>query len=84
MRPISADSCHGRGSQLRLPLSRFLSLQVEQKVIDRLAKGITVGGVDYGPIKVTPIEKRNVEEHSTNEWVYVSLKEGRTADSPSV
>jgi 23S rRNA pseudouridine2605 synthase len=54
---------------------------VEQKVIDRLAKGITVGGVEYGPIKVTPIEKRRSEEEtSTNEWVYVSLTEGKNRE----
>ncbi|ELR16203.1 pseudouridine synthase Rsu, putative [Acanthamoeba castellanii str. Neff] len=55
--------------------------RVEQKVIDRLAKGITVGGVEYGPIKVTPIEKRRSEEEtSTNEWVYVSLTEGKNRE----
>lgn len=55
--------------------------KVEQKVIDRLAKGITVGGVEYGPIKVTPIEKRRSEEEtSTNEWVYVSLTEGKNRE----
>lgn len=54
---------------------------MEQKVIDRLAKGITVGGVEYGPIKVTPIEKRRSEEEtSTNEWVYVSLTEGKNRE----
>lgn len=56
------------------------SYQVEQKVIHRLAQGIEVGGVSYGPIIVTPIIKRDDDEHGTNEWVWVSLTEGKNRE----
>lgn len=53
---------------------------MEQKVIDRLAQGITVSGVEYGPIKVQIIPKRGAEDPSTNQWIYVTLKEGKNRE----
>jgi len=54
---------------------------VEKKVIERLAQGIEVGGVSYGPIKVIPIDKRDDNEgYSTNQWVWVSLTEGKNRE----
>lgn len=54
--------------------------KMEQRVIDRLAQGLTIRGVEYGPIKVEIITRRSSEEHSTNQWISVSLTEGKNRE----
>ncbi len=48
---------------------------VEPKALERLAAGITVAGVDYGPIKA-----RLERQQGSNAWIEMGLREGRNRE----
>jgi 23S rRNA pseudouridine2605 synthase len=52
---------------------------IDQKALDRLAKGITVDGVRYGPIQATLEEARGA-----NAWIGLTLTEGKNREVRNV
>ena len=54
---------------------------VKPRKLDDLAKGVTISGVRYEPMKVT-MEKTEGERKSSNVWLNVSIKEGKNPRSP--
>ncbi|HTI87813.1 MAG TPA: pseudouridine synthase [Alphaproteobacteria bacterium] len=52
---------------------------VDQKALDRLANGITVEGVEYGPIQAQLEEARGA-----NAWIALSLREGKNREVRNV
>ncbi|HVT56041.1 MAG TPA: pseudouridine synthase, partial [Xanthobacteraceae bacterium] len=53
--------------------------RVTQAALDRLAKGITVDGVEYGPIKAV-LDR----EQGANVWLTMSLREGKNREVRNV
>lgn len=49
--------------------------EITPEMIDKLAKGVAVDGVRYGPAQVTVDKKQG-----TNTWLTVSLKEGKNRE----
>ncbi len=48
-----------------------------QELLDKLARGVTVDGIKYGPVEVT-LEK--AEKESKNRWAMVTLTEGKNRE----
>jgi len=53
--------------------------QVSQPALDRLARGITVDGVEYGPIQAT-LDR----EQGSNVWLTMGLREGKNREVRNV
>ena len=49
--------------------------RISQKKLDTLAKGLTVEGVDYGPVKATLDSQQGA-----NSWMTVSIREGKNRE----
>ncbi len=58
----------------------FLYEQLNQNVIKRLAEGVRVDRIQYEPITVTPTAQRDRSENSTNQWINVTLTQGRNRE----
>lgn len=53
--------------------------RINQEALDRLAKGITVDGVEYGPIKAVLDRAQG-----SNAWITMSLREGKNREVRNV
>ncbi|HUU67807.1 MAG TPA: pseudouridine synthase [Methyloceanibacter sp.] len=49
--------------------------RVTQEALDRLQKGITIDGVNYGPVEAT-LER----QQGTNQWLMLGLREGKNRE----
>ncbi len=54
--------------------------QLNENVIKRLAEGVRVDKIQYEPITVTPTAQRDRSENSTNQWINVTLTQGRNRE----
>jgi 23S rRNA pseudouridine2605 synthase len=77
---LTTDGALGR--HLELPSTGWLRRyrvrahgRVSQADLDRLAKGITIDGVHYGPV-----EARIDREQGTNMWLSLGLREGKNRE----
>jgi 23S rRNA pseudouridine2605 synthase len=52
----------------------------EKKAVTALAKGITVDGIRYGSIKVSPEDKEDDGRRRANTWLNVTLQEGKNRE----
>lgn len=52
---------------------------LSERDVERLARGVKVEGVKYGPVIVVP-EKGKEKPDSSNAWVYVTLTEGKNRE----
>lgn len=50
--------------------------RVSQNKIDSLTGGVTIDGINYGPVKIV-----SGESQGTNSWLTITLQEGKTAKS---
>jgi 23S rRNA pseudouridine2605 synthase len=53
--------------------------RVTQEMLDKLAKGITVGGIEYGPIRAV-LDR----EQGANVWLTMTLREGKNREVRNV
>jgi 23S rRNA pseudouridine2605 synthase len=53
--------------------------ETDQAKLDTLAEGLTIDGVDYGPI-----EARHDREQGTNAWLTIGLREGKNREVKNV
>ena len=81
----------GLARQLELPVNAWVRQyraraygRATQEMLDRLKDGITVDGVEYGPIhaRLDKVQRRDghAEGSSANCWISVSLKEGKNRE----